>query len=672
MRPGRGLYDALLACRYDVAPQELCASLIADVVLELEDEQISTMNLENCEKEAAESLQAGGLFVPMKPRGTELIPINCKILLDSMHNGSLPSGIFKDGEFIQTWMKRMVQKWGLVEYIRPALDVLHSAMKSLMIFAKLSLLVLSSLSLTTDAAPASNDDVSDALSSVTLTPSIAGSSSDMLVTPVTSSAPVVLSSPLPPPSSMLDTITTTAASQMPSDTVTVTEFVTEPQATITVSALITTIVETITAIPASTPTSSTPQSSPSLMWAAPPQMTDLAAFNVSAFPGGKQNLQIVKGIPANASATTAASATQPTTSAEIVAVALTTWDNSSSALRLLYPAHSIDPAKKPQGGAEFYATPIALQTASNVSFEYSVFFPANYDWVLGGKLPGLYGGHTGCSGGNSATTCFSTRLMWRPDGMGELYLYAPKAKQTKALCSDPRSVCDAAYGFSIGRGSFRYAAGGWTHLRQIVTLNTPGKQNGVFILDVNGARIINRSDVFYRDVPNPPKPPKSPQPTGVLGSLLGGLSQVLHPQDILNLKRSADSQALLPSPTAHPPNRLYSPQEPRQMPAQVAIVTTTATVTASPVIEVSPASTVTAVLFAPEDQGEIAIIESKPMAQPIGFSGIFFRRALQIVSSRNTRIADIHDSTFFGGHESKYATPRDQYAWFRGFALSCD
>ncbi|EGN96369.1 polysaccharide lyase family 14 protein, partial [Serpula lacrymans var. lacrymans S7.3] len=165
-----------------------------------------------------------------------------------------------------------------------------------------------------------------------------------------------------------------------------------------------------------------------------------------------------------------------------------------------YPANSINPAHKPEGGSQFYATPLDLSDAQNVSLEYSVFFPEGFMWVKGGKLPGLYGGHTSCSGGADALTCFSTRLMWRQDGAGELYLYAPKAKQTAALCSDPQSVCDAAYGFSVGRGSFNYTAGGWTKVRQNIVLNTPGRQDGVFTLDVDGKRVINRTDIFYRDV----------------------------------------------------------------------------------------------------------------------------------------------------------------------------
>ena len=56
------------------------------------------------------------------------------------------------------------------------------------------------------------------------------------------------------------------------------------------------------------------------------------------------------------------------------------------------------------------------------------------------------------------------------------------------------------YGFSIGRGSFTWATGAWTTVVQTVVLNTPGKQDGAFSLDVNGKRVIEKHGVFYRDV----------------------------------------------------------------------------------------------------------------------------------------------------------------------------
>ena len=129
-------------------------------------------------------------------------------------------------------------------------------------------------------------------------------------------------------------------------------------------------------------------------------------------------MKVVTGIPAKASATSKAAVA----AAAAADPSLPQWDNASAALQLLFPENSIDPANEPQGGAEFYAAPIDISNAQSVTFRYSVFFPVDFDWVLAGKLPGLYGGHTGCSGGNAALDCFGTRLMWRQNGAGELYL----------------------------------------------------------------------------------------------------------------------------------------------------------------------------------------------------------------------------------------------------------
>lgn len=52
-----------------------------------------------------------------------------------------------------------------------------------------------------------------------------------------------------------------------------------------------------------------------------------------------------------------------------------------------------------------------------------VAFDPTFDWVKGGKLPGLYGAAPNataiCTGGNHEPDCFSARLMWRNRGIGE-------------------------------------------------------------------------------------------------------------------------------------------------------------------------------------------------------------------------------------------------------------
>lgn len=97
-------------------------------------------------------------------------------------------------------------------------------------------------------------------------------------------------------------------------------------------------------------------------------------------------------------------------------------NSSVPVLQVTYPAGSYS---HDTGGAQLYA----LWNASHGSafnsmlLAYEVAFDADWDWVKGGKLPGLRGGPDidGCDGGLAAngSSCFSSRVMWRTDGEGE-------------------------------------------------------------------------------------------------------------------------------------------------------------------------------------------------------------------------------------------------------------
>ncbi|KAK1218510.1 hypothetical protein PQX77_018836 [Marasmius sp. AFHP31] len=105
---------------------------------------------------------------------------------------------------------------------------------------------------------------------------------------------------------------------------------------------------------------------------------------------------------------------------------------------------------------------------------YDIAFDKDFEWVKGGKLPGLRGGpnSAGCSGGNRPTgrDCFSTRLMWRQDGAGEVYAYM---QSPNGLCKQRNITCNSDFGISISRGSFIFAAGQWSHVTLLVQLNNP-------------------------------------------------------------------------------------------------------------------------------------------------------------------------------------------------------
>lgn len=94
-----------------------------------------------------------------------------------------------------------------------------------------------------------------------------------------------------------------------------------------------------------------------------------------------------------------------------------------------------------------------------------------------------------------------SRLMWRKRGEGEIYAYLPYSSEPASLCENDLNVCNPEYGYSLGRGSFRFKAGKWTNVRQVLTMNTPGKQDGQLVLHVNGKEVFTQQKMVFRREP---------------------------------------------------------------------------------------------------------------------------------------------------------------------------
>jgi hypothetical protein len=131
-------------------------------------------------------------------------------------------------------------------------------------------------------------------------------------------------------------------------------------------------------------------------------------------------------------------AIDPTSHFDIVSDPVSNPNSSSGThkvLRTLYPAYSY--ARSKDKHSSFISTPLPKEAFSGpqarfIRLEYQMLFQPGFQWVQGGKLPGILlgteqGCNAGCSGGGSAERCFSTRIMWRAEGFGELYLYAAKS-----------------------------------------------------------------------------------------------------------------------------------------------------------------------------------------------------------------------------------------------------
>ncbi|KAI0333233.1 hypothetical protein GY45DRAFT_1368496 [Cubamyces sp. BRFM 1775] len=196
-------------------------------------------------------------------------------------------------------------------------------------------------------------------------------------------------------------------------------------------------------------------------------------------------------------------------------------DPSQLAWEAVFPEGSINPGNKtaPLGGFGFYLRgPPAFAEAlkdpavnGEVVMGYDVLFEENFHFQKGGKLPGIYGGvgdsAYGCTGGRQTDRCkcFNLRLMWRDLGDGELYAYLPQAERNteRLLEVPPRSIQQPDYGFSVGRGAWRFPSGRWTRITERVRLNDLGEQNGEIEVFIDGNSVLLATGLVLRTQEGP-------------------------------------------------------------------------------------------------------------------------------------------------------------------------
>ncbi|EJD40739.1 hypothetical protein AURDEDRAFT_69685 [Auricularia subglabra TFB-10046 SS5] len=184
--------------------------------------------------------------------------------------------------------------------------------------------------------------------------------------------------------------------------------------------------------------------------------------------------------------------------------------DGTRAYKAFYPKYSYSKSTNPGiGGFGFgFTGPLDFLASDEILFSYAVWFPKDFEFVMGGKLPGPFGGAdpqsaAGCSGGRQVNRddCFSLRLMWREDGAGEIYAYVPPDPANDHLLDLEGSETDPTiYGLSIARGAFHFARGNWTVVAQRIKLNTFGKADGEIELWANGKSVIHATGVVLRAV----------------------------------------------------------------------------------------------------------------------------------------------------------------------------
>ena len=138
-----------------------------------------------------------------------------------------------------------------------------------------------------------------------------------------------------------------------------------------------------------------------------------------------------------------------------------------------------------------------LTSVDNACMSYDIKFDSNFEFSLGGKLPGLEGVVPGTSpsdptGGHPTDMGWSGRMMWLgpkayswagPINMAVSYMYHPG--QTDI------------YGDNV-RWNKAFVAGQWHTVKQCYVMNTPGMADGTLQAWFDGTQVLDLHNFVYR------------------------------------------------------------------------------------------------------------------------------------------------------------------------------
>jgi hypothetical protein len=154
-------------------------------------------------------------------------------------------------------------------------------------------------------------------------------------------------------------------------------------------------------------------------------------------------------------------------------------------LRVHYPQGGVGPG---EGGAQWQL--VFPAGYAELYCAYRLRFADGFDFVKGGKLPGLAGGAAN-TGGDKPTGSdgWSARNMWREDGAIVQYTYHV----------DQPTQYGEDMPWDIG-GQRHFVAGQWHRVEHRVVMNTPGVHDGVIEGWLDGERVFTREGLLFRDV----------------------------------------------------------------------------------------------------------------------------------------------------------------------------
>lgn len=125
-------------------------------------------------------------------------------------------------------------------------------------------------------------------------------------------------------------------------------------------------------------------------------------------------------------------------------------------------------------------------------FSQDIRFKPGFDWVLGGKIPGVQGGYIEAGQSPTYGSGFSARMMWKQDGRLVFYVYHQDQ--------------GGLYGDSYTWGNFHFETGKWYNITYRIVLNSitngQGNRDGIMEGFVNGELVTQLSNFNFRNDEN--------------------------------------------------------------------------------------------------------------------------------------------------------------------------
>ncbi len=129
--------------------------------------------------------------------------------------------------------------------------------------------------------------------------------------------------------------------------------------------------------------------------------------------------------------------------------------------------------------------PLMGAQLDSLHYSYWVKFPENFDFVLGGKLPGIGNDNASAGGGKpNGHDGWSVRVMW--DRHGKLGQYVYHMDQP------------SYFGDFLEWGGAEIQRGKWQQIKTFVKLNSPGKKDGIIRTWLDGREVLNKQDLRFR------------------------------------------------------------------------------------------------------------------------------------------------------------------------------